>query len=237
MAALPNRIAEPAQEFLTGERMSRQRFIDLWDRLPGVRFAELIDGEVFLASPLTTPHGDYHGSLSGIARAYCLSTPGCRVALTPTWYLLDSAPQPDMCLRILPEYGGQSTVEGRFGSGPPELIAEVTFSSHTIDYGRKLQLYERAGVTEYITLDILERAIRWRHLENGKYKPLKPVRGVVRSRVFPGLWLNAKAFWADDVEPLRRTLEAGLATAEHAEFVARLAAAKKKLARRGRGRP
>lgn len=235
--ALPNRIAEPAQEFLTGERMSRQRFIDLWDRLPGVRFAELIDGEVFLASPFTIPHGDYDVLFSSLAGAYCARTPGCRGASSPTWYLLDSAPQPDLCVRILPEYGGQSSVEGRFGSGPPELIAEITFSSHTIDFGRKLQLYERGGVTEYVTLDVLNRSIRWRTLEDGKYRPLRSVRGVFHSRVFPGLWLNAKAFWNNDGGKAFDTLEAGLATAEHAEFVARLAAAKKKLARRGRGRP
>jgi Uma2 family endonuclease len=232
MAAIPNRIAEPAREFIAGERMSRERFIALWDRLPNVRFAELIDGEVFLASPVSVPHGDYHGSLSGIARAYCLSTPGCRVVLTPTWYLLDSAPQPDMCLRILPEYGGRSSIDGRFGSGPPELVAEVTFSSHTIDYGRKLHLYERAGVPEYITIDVLDRVIRWRVLEGGKYKALRAQRGVFKSRVFPGFWLAARAFWPDNGEALRKTLEAGLATPEHAAFVARLKAAKRKRRKR-----
>ncbi|MBV8318370.1 MAG: hypothetical protein JOZ53_25795, partial [Planctomycetaceae bacterium] len=47
-----------------------------------------------------------------------------------------------------------------------------------------------------------------------------------RSEVFPGLWLDPAALMAGDRVGLRVALHQGLATAEHAAFVARLAAAR-----------
>ena len=46
--------------------------------------------------------------------------------------------------------------------------------------------------------------------------------GVYRSEVFPGLWFDPVAFFAEDMDALIATLERGLATPEHAAFVARL---------------
>jgi hypothetical protein len=48
--------------------------------------------------------------------------------------------------------------------------------------------------------------------------------GVHRSEVFPGLWLDARALFAEDLDPLFATLEVGLASSDHAAFVAGLAA-------------
>ena len=48
--------------------------------------------------------------------------------------------------------------------------------------------------------------------------------GVHRSEVFPGLWLDARALVAEDLDPLFAMPEAGLASPEHAAFVAGLAA-------------
>lgn len=46
-------------------------------------------------------------------------------------------------------------------------------------------------------------------------------QGVFRSERFPGLWLNAQALLKDDLAGTLRTLDEGLATAEHAAFAAR----------------
>jgi hypothetical protein len=51
-------------------------------------------------------------------------------------------------------------------------------------------------------------------------------KGVYRSRVFPGLWLDAAALWNYDLARLLRTLERGLRSAEHSAFVKKLAARK-----------
>jgi hypothetical protein len=69
-----------------------------------------------------------------------------------------SVPQPDVYLRILPSHGGQSRNEGNegeYGTDAPELVAEVCDTSTEVDFGPKLALYERAGVPEYVTFELL----------------------------------------------------------------------------------
>jgi hypothetical protein len=48
--------------------------------------------------------------------------------------------------------------------------------------------------------------------------------GLYRSRVFPGLWLDPAALLERNTRRLRAVLDQGLATREHAAFVARLTA-------------
>ena len=68
--------------------------------------------------------------------------------------------------------------------------------------------------------------IHWLALEKGDYIELKPRSdGVIRSRVFPGLWLEMRALPAGDEDKASRVLERGLKSAEHAALVRRLAAA------------
>jgi hypothetical protein len=48
--------------------------------------------------------------------------------------------------------------------------------------------------------------------------------GVVRSEAFPGLWLDLPAALKRDLRGIRATLNKGLASPEHAAFVAALQA-------------
>jgi hypothetical protein len=48
---------------------------------------------------------------------------------------------------------------------------------------------------------------------------------VLRSEVFPGLWLDTAAVVADDLAHVFAVLQQGIATLEHAAFVAKLSAA------------
>jgi hypothetical protein len=64
-------------------------------------------------------------------------------------------------------------------------------------------------------------------LENGAYVALTlPPDGIIRLQVFPGLWLDVPAFWADDGAKMLAVLNAGLASEGHRKFVQRLAAAR-----------
>jgi Uma2 family endonuclease len=140
----------------------------------------------------------------------------------------DSAPQPDSSLRIRPEFGGQSRIEGEYAAGAPELAVEVSHTTSSKDKGAKLRLYERSGVREYVTVRPRQPQIVWRELTDGKYREIAPDEdGCLRSRVFPGLWLDLAALWADDLNALAATVQRGVATGEHAEFVARLARSKR----------
>ena len=59
----------------------------------------------------------------------------------------------------------------------------------------------------------------------GKFKELQPAAGgIFRSEVFPGLWLDPAALLREDRRRLLTVLRQGLASPEHAAFVAKLAA-------------
>ncbi len=124
--------------------------------------------------------------------------------------MLQSAPQPDTYLWILPEFGGQSTIEEKYHVGAPELAAEICLTSAAYDLGVKKTLYQSAGVREYVAVLIEDREVRWHRLVNGEYKRCRPTSdGVFRSKAFPGLWLDAPALWSLDLARLLHTLERG----------------------------
>ena len=114
-------------------------------------------------------------------------------------------------------------MEGVYPSGAPELIVEVAVSSRSRDFGAKKRLYERAGVQEYITVETLLPRIVWRVLVDRSYREIQPDGdGVLRSQCFPGLWLDTEAFWAEDGGRMTATLNAGLESNAHREFVEQL---------------
>jgi Uma2 family endonuclease len=191
--------------------------------MPELKYAELIDGVVHMPSPVSTIHGDHHVNLGAWLVNYVSHTPGIRAGMEGTWLIEKDALQPDITLRILPEYGGRSTQQKGLSSGAPELIVEVSLSSAPLDLGPKARLYERAGVAEYITALVGQERIVWRELVDGRYREIAPgADGLLRSRVFPGLWLDADALWKYDARRLLNSVERGVATPEHAEFLHRL---------------
>lgn len=63
----------------------------------------------------------------------------------------------------------------------------------------------------------------WFVLRKGKFREVaKGTDGVLRSQVFPGLWLDSEALLKMNRYRLLRALRQGLASAEHAAFVLRL---------------
>jgi Uma2 family endonuclease len=101
---------------------------------------------------------------------------------------------------------------------------EICQTSTEVDFGPKLELYRRAGVREYVTVEVFRRRMLWRVLENQKYVYQNiPDGRIFRSSVFPGLWLDAIGFWADDGPKMELALKAGIAAEDHARFAASLA--------------
>jgi Uma2 family endonuclease len=212
---------------VTGERLTVEEFLRRWEELPELKNAELIDGVVYLSSPVSLEHGDLDSLMHWWLAHYAQATPGCRSGSNSTWVMSGSVPQPDAHLRILPSHGGQSGNKGPLGAGAPELAVEVCVTSSELDLGPKLSLYQRAGVREYITVEARGRRMIWRVLDNGSYiAQTLPADGIFRSRVFPGLWLDVAAFWANDGAKMLAVLNAGLASEDHRTLVERLAAAR-----------
>src|SRR5205807_9474009 len=96
-------------------------------------------------------------------------------------------------------------------------------SSASYDLHAKLNVYRRSGVQEYIVWRVLDSAIDWFVLAGGAYERLTPAEdGLYKSRVFPGLWLDAEALLAGDLARVLNRLQTGIASREHAEFLTRL---------------
>lgn len=199
--------------FSPGDRMDRDEFLSRWERMPDVKFAELIDGVVYMPSPVSFEHMDHDGDMHVLLAHYVIQARTCKLYPNGTWLMLESAPQPDVALALLPQHGGKVRVLNGLAAGTPELIVEVSGSSRSYDLGPKLALYQRAAVPEYLAVLVEERRFEWRVLnESGSYELLGSDGGVYRSRIFPGLWLNERAFWDGNMAAIIETLNAGLAT-------------------------
>lgn len=209
-----------------GDKLTRDEFLRRWEAMPKVKFAELIGGIVYMPSPLSREHGVLNSRVNYWLGHYPAFTPGCEVGNNATWLMQEDFPQPDVYLRILPERGGQSGDRGLYAQGAPEFVAEISLSSTAYDLHQKLDLYQTAEVREYLAILVREREVRWHRLIDDMFQVVAADEdGVLRSTVFPGLWLDAPAFLAADVARVLTVLSQGLNAPEHAEFVARLARA------------
>lgn len=205
-----------------GDHLDRAEFLRRYDAMPDLKKAELIEGIVYLGSPVHLEgHGSPHADLIGWLGVYRAATVGLAVADNTTTLLdLDNTPQPDGSLTIKPEFGGRTKREGDYISGGPELVAEVSGSSASIDLNSKFRLYRRNGVLEYVVWRVYERQIDWYRLKAGEYEPLAPGSdGILRSETFPGLWLDPAALIAGNLARVLLVLHQGTETPEHAEFV------------------
>lgn len=207
-----------------GQRLKQPEFHRLYEACPPHVKAELVGGIVYMPSPLGQPHGTYHIELGGVFWLYKSETPGVEGLDNATTILgEESEPQPDLALRILPEFGGRSSdTPDRYVQGAPELLAEIAHSTRDIALNQKRQDYEHAGVLEYVVLCVEEQELHWFDFERGD-TIVPNRRGIAKSRAFPGLWIDVFALLAQDTVRLRATAQKGLDGREHAAFVKRLA--------------
>jgi Uma2 family endonuclease len=189
--------------------------------------AELIDGVVYMTPPVGLEHGEPHALVIAWLVNYALATPGVAAADNVTLRLDErNRPQPDACLWIIPKAGGRVRYDpDKVLRGTVELAVEVAVSSAALDLHKKKDAYSRQGLPEYVVLVVHSKELLWFVHEDGDYVP-NPAdgKGIVRSRIFPGLWLDTQALLRADGRTLMETLRAGLASPEHEKFAALLAA-------------
>jgi Uma2 family endonuclease len=211
-----------------GDKLTRAEFLRRWEAHPEITKAELIGGMVFMPSPVTREHGVMDGDVGIWLGTYRMATPGTETGHNTTSLILEETPQPDNFLRILPEYGGRSRDQGKYLGGRPELLAEISGSSASYDLHAKLELYEAARIPEYLAVLLFEKEVRWHVLVGRRYQLLSPDRdGLLRSRIFPGLWLDSKALLERNLQKVLTRLQEGLNSPEHQRFVAKLARRKR----------
>ena len=214
---------------LEGDSLTSDEFMRRWEEMHDLKYAELIDGIVYMPSPMSRDHGRSQVFLGSWLSFYTMATPGCEACMEATWLMGErQVPQPDLTLLIPPDYGGQSEMAGPYSAGAPELIVEVAVSSYSRDFGAKRRLYERMGVREYFIAAPRDEKLVCLSLTSDDFRPIEADEtGIVRSVCFPGLWLDTKALWDLDLQRMNSVLQQGLATSEHAAFAARLASQKR----------
>lgn len=210
----------------TGDHLTRAEFERRYKASPTHLKAELIEGIVYIMAPVTeSGHARPHlrfGTWLGTYEAY---TPGTIAGDNGSIRMdLDNMPQPDAYLRIDFDYGGQSKLgEDKYVEGAPDLIAEIAASSVSYDLHEKLRVYRRNGVREYVVWRVWDRAVDWFRMIDGQFVPQSlDDQGWHKSTTYPGLWLDAGALLAGNQRRVLEVVQAGIASAEHAEFVARL---------------
>jgi Uma2 family endonuclease len=209
-----------------GDRLTRAEFERRYDAMPELKKAELVEGEVYMPSPVRHGrHSHPHTRLVTWLGNYETDTPGVEAGDNGSIRLdLDNELQPDAFLIIRPERGGQARIsEDDYIEGAPELVAEVASSSASYDLGKKLNAYRRNGVREYVVWRVLDLQVDWFVNREGRFELLAAAAdGILRSTVFPGLWLDPAALVRGEKAAVKAILEQGLSSPEHADFAARL---------------
>ncbi len=119
----------------SGDRLSRHEFERRYTTSPEIKKAELIEGVVYVASPLRfTNHAEPHGFIITWLGIYQASTPKVKMGIEPTVRLdLDNEPQPDGVLFIDSTVGGKVQLSDDYIEDAPELIVEIAASSAAYD--------------------------------------------------------------------------------------------------------
>ncbi|MGD2181576.1 Uma2 family endonuclease [Lusitaniella coriacea] len=221
VSSLPKCFQIPPLE--NGDRLTRYEFERRYNAMPHLKKAELIEGIVHMAAALRfRSHGQPHANIAIWLGLYQTATLEVALAIEPTVRLdSDNAPQPDAVLLIEEKAGGQTRVsEDDYIEGAPELVVEIAASSAAIDLHAKKQAYRRNGVKEYIVWQVLDEKLSWFYLDKGEYLDLPADEdGVLRSRVFPGLWLAANELLAGNMQQVLAVLQRGLSSTEREVFV------------------
>jgi Uma2 family endonuclease len=223
----PDKHPEGIPQLENGDRLTREEFMQRYAVMPDLKKAELIEGVVYVPSPVRQRfHGRQHSHLLNWLGHYEAGTPGLESGDNSTVCLdLGGIPQPDCVFFIQPEHGGHVKInEEGYIAGAPDLVAEVAASNVSYDLHDKLNSYCRDGVREYVVVRVLDQQIDWFVLHEGRYEKISSGEdGFLRSTVFPGLWLDASALLRGDRARVLAVVQQGLNSPEHADFEASLA--------------
>ena len=202
-----------------GDRLNRLEFERRYAAMPNLKNAELIEGVVYVPAALRfRNHAEPHSRIMTWLGFYQVFTSKVIIGDNPTIRLdLDNAPQPDAVLMI---DGGQTSISSDdYVEGAPELIVEVAASSAAYDLYDKKRAYRRNGVQEYLVWRVYENEFDWFVLDAGEYIKLEADQdGIIRSRIFPGLWLAVDSLLSGEMQQVLAVLQQGLDSKEHQEF-------------------
>jgi Uma2 family endonuclease len=190
-------------------------FEDFCALVPDGKKADLIDGVIYMASPENVDANKLFIWLITVINLYTRRKRlgeifGSRVACH-----LDggNGPEPDI---IFVSAKHKSRIRRGGILGPPDLAIEIVSPESTErDYEKKRHQYERSKIPEYWIVDEEIKKVTLLRLDRlGKYRIATVRRGVLRSQVLKGFWLDPAWLWQDPRPDEMQIVQSLLAEAE-----------------------
>lgn len=163
-------------------------------------FAEWVEGEVHLMSPVSRDHTGISQFLAFVLYAFTRKKQLGKVFSAPFQMRLrqvDRGREPDLMFVAAERL---DRLENTYFDGAADLAIEIVSPESVIrDRGEKYAEYEAEGVREYWIIDPMARRTDFFVLrEDGRYVRVDPSpKGVYRSHVLSGLWIRTDWLWAD----------------------------------------
>lgn len=182
----------PTQKSITHQLWTADEFLEWLE--PGV-FADLIDGQIIMHSPVSLAHGNLTNFLDRLLAAYVerrrlgvVHREGIAVRLAQRTVVM-----PDVAFYTHEQV---SRFQETHIPVAPTWVAEILSpASAGDDVGRKFAKYEEYGVREYWVLDPRTLAHRFYLRQGEVLVEFGQEEPVIRSRVIPGFW--ARRAWLD----------------------------------------
>jgi len=177
-------------------RMSEQQFVE-W--CTNDTWAEWVDGEVILMSPVSFQHARIAAFLLHLVRAYVDEDDAGDVVTEPfqlRFGRLRRRRSPDLAFI---SSARRDQIEATHLEGPADLIIEVVSpESQTRDRRIKFLECQSVGVREYWIVDPGSRSVEAYSLGRGrKYVPIAELKGVVSSNFLGGLFIKPEWLWRE----------------------------------------
>jgi Uma2 family endonuclease len=158
--------------------------------------ADLINGVIYMASPDNTDANRLSVWLGGLIDLFVEEKELGAIYASRVAFRLGekNGPEPDIAFVRTDRL---HLVERGFVQGGPDLAIEIVSpESEDRDYVKKRKQYEEAGVPEYWIVDEMENQVTLLRLgKDGKYREVRPRKGVLTSKALPGFWLRVEWLW------------------------------------------
>jgi len=147
--------------------------MEVFNMLPEGTLCEVIDNTLYMPPSLTTDHQRLLTKLTSKIDSFAEENDLGTVLAAPCDVYLDneqSVVQPDI---LFVKKDREYIIAKKGIIGPPDLIIEILSTNKTHDQERKLGLYERNAVPEYVIIDPETKQV-WHYLLQENQYVLKP---------------------------------------------------------------
>ena len=179
---------------LTGDFMvvlEDQTSEDFEHYAPEGQFCDYLEGRVYMPSRVSARHQEQVGFLHTLFDGFRQHFTGWKLLLGPAVLRLDAEHKPEPDIFLVPER--------EVGAGAPAaLVIEIlSNSTRSHDFGRKLQAYQDAEISEIWLLDERDGQLIVERLIDGIYQRQQYSTGIVSSSAVHGFWLDLDWLWSN----------------------------------------